>query len=120
MAQNFMGMLEDLGEVAVQRKVERRMERVRQEAEQQVRHRLYMFRKLAPTLEKYQQTGEVFTTYKLGMAVYGPEYRNEYNGNASILPGEIGYALHELAELGVLKEVVGLCNPSCPYLYQFA
>lgn len=119
MAQNIMELLQEYNEIAVQQRMDRRIERIRKEVQEQVRKRTGFYREIAPTLEKYRESKELFTTYKLGRAIYGRDYLRESNGNASILPAKIGYALRELADMGIIEEVADLCNPSCPYMYQF-
>ena len=119
MAQNVMEMLQEYNEVAVRQRLDRRIERIRREVQEQVRKREGFYREIAPALEKYKESKELFTTYKLGRAIYGRDYLMKYNGNASILPPKIGYALRELADMGIIEEVADLCNPSCPYMYRF-
>lgn len=122
MAQNFLDRMSEISEERVRLAVERRIEAIRKEAEDRQEEKQNFLRELAPALEQYSQTKELFTTYKLGKAVYGRRYLGDYEENYYnfVLPAKIGAALQELAEIGVLKCIEGVNNPHCPYLYQFA
>lgn len=122
MAQSFLDRMSEISEERVRLAVERRIEAIRKEAEDRQEEKQNFLRELAPTLEQYSQTKELFTTYKLGKAVYGRRYLGDYEENYYnfVLPAKIGAALQELAEIGVLKCIEGVNNPHCPYLYQFA
>ena len=122
MAQNFLDRMSEISEERVRLAVERRIEAIRKEAEDRQEEKQNFLRELAPALEQYSQTKELFTTYKLGKAVYGRRYLGDYEENYYNfgLPAKIGAALQELAEIGVLKCIEGVNNPHCPYLYQFA
>lgn len=124
MAQNFMDRMSEIGEERVRLAVERRMAVIRREAEDREEEKRGFLQELAPALTKYSETKELFTTYKLGKAVYGRRYldSDQLNGEyyCFVLPAKIGATLQELAEIGVLKCIEGVNNPHCPYLYQFA
>lgn len=122
MAQNFLDRMSEISEERVRLAVERRIEAIRKEAEDRQEEKQNFLRVLAPALEQYSQTKELFTTYKLGKAVYGRRYLgyDEDNYYNFVLPAKIGATLQELAEIGVLKCIEGVNNPYCPYLYQFA
>ncbi len=122
MAQNFMDRMSEIGEERVRLAVERRMAVIRREAEEREEEKRGFLKELAPALTQYSETKELFTTYKLGKAVYGRRYLNQFDDEyyRFVLPAKIGTALQELAEIGVLKCIEGVNNPHCPYLYQFA
>lgn len=124
MAQNFMDRMAEIGEERVRLAVERRMASIRREIEGRQEEKEDFLRELAPALNQYNETKELFTTYKLGKAVYGRRYldSDQFDGAYYnfVLPAKIGATLQELAEIGVLKCVEGVNNPHCPYLYQFA
>lgn len=122
MAQNFMDRMNEISEERVRLVVERRIAAIQREAEERQHEKQVFLRELAPALNRYNETKELFTTYKLGRAIYGSRYLGDYNDNYynCVLPAKIGATLQELAEIGVLKCIEGLNNPHCPYLYQFA
>lgn len=122
MAQNFMDRINEISEERVRLVVERRIAAIQREAEERQHEKQVFLRELAPALNRYNETKELFTTYKLGRAIYGSRYLGDYEDNYYnfVLPARIGAALQELAEIGVLKCIEGLNNPHCPYLYQFA
>lgn len=124
MAQNFMDRMNEISEERVRLVVERRIAVIQREAEERQHEKQVFLRELAPVLNQYNETKELFTTYKLGKAVYGRRYldSDQINGEyyCFVLPAKIGATLQELAEIGVLKCIEGLNNPHCPYLYQFA
>lgn len=122
MAQNFMDRMNEISEERVRLVVERRIAAIQREAEERQHEKQVFLRELAPALNRYNETKELFTTYKLGRAIYGSRYLGDYEDNYYnfVLPARIGAALQELAEIGVLKCIEGLNNPHCPYLYQFA
>lgn len=122
MAQSFLDRMNEIGEARVRLTIERRIESIRREAENHQKEKQDFLRELAPVLNQYNETKELFTTYKLGKAVYGRRYLGDYENNYYnfVLPAKIGAALQELAEIGVLKCIEGINHPCCPYLYQFA
>ena len=121
MAQNFMDRMNEISEERVRLIVERRIAAIQKEAEERQHEKQVFLRELAPALNRYNETKELFTTYKLGRAIYGSRYLGNYEDNYYnfVLPARIGAALQELAEIGVLRCIEGLNNPHCPYLYQF-
>ena len=121
MAQNFMDRMNEISEERVRLVVERRIAAIQKEAEERQHEKQVFLRELAPALNRYNETKELFTTYKLGRAIYGSRYLGNYEDNYYnfVLPARIGAALQELAEIGVLRCIEGLNNPHCPYLYQF-
>jgi len=122
MAQNFMDRMAEIGEERARLAVERRIAAIRREIADRQAEKEEFLRELAPVLNRYNETKELFTTYKLGRAIYGSRYLGDYEDHYYnyVLPAKIGATLQELAEIGVLKCIEGLNNPHCPYLYQFA
>lgn len=118
---NFMDTFIGDRESYIQAKIAKRVEYLRHQVELRLEEKETLARELAPALDQYKATHELFTVWKLGKAVYGKKYcpYDPWNGNSCSLSAKMGAFLVDLTRAGYLERIEGLNNPHCPHMYRF-